>query len=416
MKRTLPNISAGNLLMGVILVLAASILSACTDSGNDILKTVPKDSPLIAMVKGEKAKEFLKADLSSPLVVFKYDRATLVTFTVENADSFRKDYEKEHSTEFRKVDGLWMLGDNTAFIMGNQVWLKADYPEIQPASIKALTALQESRSALSIDPLASLADSDPDLCWLSTLETLTGDDLSMQSSLLIGFLLGNVDYVAGSAELSSGGITGEGYFLDRKFNRVSPSVSLSEISIGSPASFQGKGNAFLIMGIDSRLASALSTLLAKFPLLPSEIRDLVKDLDGNVVINAMVESLNEWPEEFSMEFTMKSAEAASKGADALRQMFGGADEALSISAEGSTLRISSLDQVNQTVSLNPADLKNSSLCFAYRPDSSKGKSGEGIQGLKSLEVRIVEPDDSPAIIKFSIDCADPVSAIESLCR
>lgn len=329
------------------------MLASCSGrSEEDILLTVPKDTNYFNLVNlkavtadlGEEGRAqidrllaenaskgrpddarwsyFLgpdsQVDFSGPLVAFEFNNNILFSFYAKDASKFRDGIGQALGAELKEQDGVWKDADGTVFIKDSQVWFASSYPEISTADIAALSQTKEEGSVLAVDCARELATKGDDFCSFINLgETLQGS-WNQQTRMVLNAIFDDPAYVVSSHNFEKGKAVGESVFLNYKGQPAELALKLQKINEGDLRKFDGKGNLFLVLGVNPDMMHNLVRMAKNFGGVPADLQETLESLDGNVAVALMQADKYAEPSSMSFSFTFGSKGAAAKAADFMR--------------------------------------------------------------------------------------------------
>lgn len=423
-------------------------LSACSHAdGDEILKTVPKNPQFLAVVDahsiaaklGDNTRldnndiasilsifnstgnvslnpvwEFTLSsesgvDFDNPIVVFEYNRATVYTFLLRDAGKYRKGLEAKTSAAFQDVKGVLSLPNGTVFIKGDQAWISAEYPGLRNEDILRLTSLKENQSAWSEEYFHDMMEQSADISWLSSVNSILGDDTGLQSSLIINFLFDNASYTAGTVNFEEGKITGEATVLTSKLQPSRMAITPEAVDVASLSGFKGKGNSFFAIGLGAATVKNLTGQLRNLGLIPPQLLSLLSNIDGTLALVASVNDEDEWYNGLSIMATLNSDSAAKSCADNLSDIMG-SDESMQISCEGNKVYVINTGSVGDEFSSRASEFKGAEAGLVF---NSKGVQGMN-PALTGGRIFLKLSEDNVPVMNFTFDTTPGKNSLLSI--
>lgn len=329
-----------------LLALIALTLAACSrhDSAG-LLSTVPRDAETVTVFdikslssdlgdegraliteiidRGEKSghrlppevayllSEDSQADFSAPAVTFQSGGSSITTFYLKDEGRFRKDIEACTGKTFSSTGKVYALDGNTVFTCEGQAWMTAEYPEVTAADIAVFTQLKEADCIMALECGPRL-EGKGDMLTLVNLDRLLEGSWNRTYRMILSMVIDDASYIFSTTDFEKGKMTNETLFLNHKNEPTNLALKLKKIDTGKLKEFTGKGNAFLALGVEPSMMHSLVRQAKMFGIVPSDIQDVLEQLDGNIVISADVRDKYEDVPPLCAMFTFKSAEAASK--------------------------------------------------------------------------------------------------------
>lgn len=343
------------------------------------------------------SQEFIEA-LSSPIVIFENDYAYISTFYVADPKAFRAGFEQAAGQEFTEGDGLLSLADNTAFMKGDQVWLTGSYPAVKADEILSLLALKGGESASGIDYVASMIREDDDVSLVANTDLLGSRFSTSYPQFVINMLFDDATYIAATVDFEEGQVESALQVLNGKFKPAKRSVNLSQIDTGRLSSFPGRGNFFLATAVDSKLMGKLVETLKKTFNLPSDIRNMMKDIEGNVVFSANTLPVLGPGEQYALMFSFNSEEAAGKCVAELNPLVSRFGAGASITVEGRDVCIKTDAQQGRQISAVAEDFRGATLGMAFiSPEPAPGEALNPGRLFRGFQLTMKDADKSARI-------------------
>lgn len=385
-----------------IFAIVALMLSSCADKNAErILKTVPSNTQVLALIKadelssalGEEGRNEVKQlinsasrgnnsgkemanyimsddsqlDLSVPMAMFEYKNAVIYTCITKNSDKLREDLERITNSKFTKNLGVWALEDNTIFIAGDQAWFTSSYPEVTTQYVNGFTKLNKAASMADNEYVMKMAADGGEISFLMDLTSILKYNMSTTTSLAMSMIFENPKYLTGNINFEKGKIKGDVGILNNKFDPAALSIKLTNIDMNQLKAFKGKGNVFAATSIDS---SVLNQLIGQFKgmlPLPQQTLSLLEELDGTIVASANLSSSSSAPNSSAVMLNFKSADAAARCKDVLVSILNGAG-GLEISNEGTALYIMTPMQDGADISQVANDFNGANVGFVTMID------------------------------------------------
>lgn len=412
----------------------AVMLASCADNHSDeLLKTVPANSTFVIMAHLDKMVSKLddegwsqlakavpqltektgrfdarwnyffsdesEVDFSYPLVAFNLDRAIVFTFYVKNPDRFRKQIQEKTETEFEVVDGISVCAGNTVFVRERQVWFTASYPRVDASDIAPLALQEESKSFLIREVSHRLIESQSDIVAVVNLvKSLEGAWLRNER-MAINLLFDNPGYMVSNINFTNLELTGESIFVNAR-NEPSPLALKTEpLEADSLKNFNGRGNIFGAVSVDSTTVAGLLPLLGNLGHNPP----FARELNGPLAVAAMVKKDSDFPA-LSLMLSFSSPEGASACAEYLRDFLPVADgEAPKITAEGCRCIVeASTGGEGRPFSSVASELDGANLAALFLPSFLQETGNPEIaQYMEQCLVKITEKD-SGAVLSIQL--------------
>lgn len=433
----------------ILFGLLVCLLASC-GGGNPaerLLNSVPKDSKYIVVVRaqdlaskafsdpdaalqltqmidsagfdtGKKyffSQKFIEA-LSSPIVIFENDYADMATFYVADPKVFRADFEQAAGETFTEDDGLFVLSDHTAFMKGDQVWLTGSYPAVKGDEILSLLALKSGENASSIDYVASMLREDDDVSLVVNVEALGGRFSYSYPQFVINLLFDDATYIAATVDFDEGRVESALQVLNGKFKPAKRSVNLSQIDTGRLSSFPGRGNFFFATAVDSKLMGKLVETLKKTFNLPSDIRNVMKDIEGNVIFSANTLPMAGFDEQYALMFSFNSEEAAGKCVAELNPLVSRFGRGATITIDGRDVCVKTDVQQGSQISSVAEEFRGATLGLVFiSPDSVPGDTDDVSRLFRGLQITMKDSDKS-AKIDIEVDTEKGSNSLASLIK
>ena len=285
------------------------------NAASETLSMIPKDSPAVFVFNLESiteklssdksqdlsslledamgAREFARIemlvnegtplDFSMPAVFFFIDDEPVLTFYIRNEKEFRRMLDEDFDQEMHQRNGVWISSDNEIFQIDNQVWITDSYNDLDANDIRKLKELSEKQSFASLDVAQDLLDLNSDISLLVNFNELDKSDRDVaQLFMALNAAFDNPEYGCVTVDFLDEKIVGEIAVLDKKGKPAPCAFSLKEIDLKSLKDFEGKGDAFFALGINSDM---MTNIISSFGnIMDYQSKEMLRSIDGTAVV------------------------------------------------------------------------------------------------------------------------------------
>lgn len=414
-----------------ILSVFAIAISSCSKSHKEILKTVPADSTIVAIVdmeslaskigaEGRKelqqilddnythdAMDYLfsedsDVDFSAPLVVFQRGGSSFASFYVKDAGHFRQAMEKAENCRFSKAGGVEASDNNRVFIKGKQVWLTGSYPEVTAADIEGFASLDEKGSVLSLPCADMLDEGGNDAVAIFNVARLYSDYyLDMQSKLMVNMVFDDLAFVVSQINFNNGKVESETLFLNDSGDTAAFALPLSTLDVSDLKAFDGKGNMFGAFSLNSKLVNDLISQFGKMNFLPAPVMEFARQLDGPVAFALRQDSAYHVEPQMAVMLTFSSSDAAEMASSFLAQQFKSESDMqdANVYAEGKSVRLFSGQQSGKSFGSYADSFRNTAAGVVISSDFYENLGDREVKNyLKDISIMLVPEGKGAKIV------------------
>lgn len=355
------------------LSLIVLILASCSNKVNEeILRTVPKDTPFFLIVdlektqsdlsqdgkalsnggnknqlfgmfgaNGKDAADFLDSsktgiDMDSQMVAFQYRNTSVLTFLLSDVDKF-KDFIKEKYGDWEETSGVFATKNNKVFLKNNQAWITGGTMAFNAAAVNDLLSLEEKNSLLDQKYVGNMVSSGSDICGLVNV-TNVGSQFGggMATNLGLNLMFDDLTYFSFTVKFESGKAICEARPLNSVYESAKSVFKPVEIDLNTVNDYPGKGSMFMAAAIDSEQTKMMLEQFAPMAGPLSEILEALKNVEGTVVGSSNGSGSES---SLGLMFYFADSESAMKAADQFMEMM--PPEEMAVELTGNKLYIHS---------------------------------------------------------------------------
>lgn len=225
-------------------------------------------------------------DFNSPGVGFEFNDQMVVSFYVTSQEAMKNYMKNKQNATFSEQNGVLVCSDGFTFMKDNQVWV---CNRLSASEVKTFANLDKDKSFLSNPASAKLLEEDSDIAACLSIGGLSYDSESAQAVAALNLFFDDPTYVVGSVNFEKGKAVGSLEVLNSKGQIASCAVHPAEINVSALKEFPGKGDFFLVLGIDSQLMKQITSKIQNMGI-PANVLSALDGIDGNVVMSVDVSS------------------------------------------------------------------------------------------------------------------------------
>lgn len=267
-----------HLLRLVCAVAVAGILAGCSSSHKDdtlaILKTVPADAQMVAVVNAEQVidKGALPESLDklptagvalNSLVMFvNSQERTIISGLLDDRNAFMQAVEKSGGEKFEQQGNLWLT--SKCAVSSEGFWYAADR-RIDPEKVKEYAALDEKNSFAANKYSSELASSSSDGVYLVNLNAIldAASGSLPQAKLGVSMLFVDPAWIAGTVDGEKGKATFSASVLNSDFKPSQFQFETSDIDTKA-IGYLRSGSVVAALGLSDAMKSQIATLASGF--------------------------------------------------------------------------------------------------------------------------------------------------------
>lgn len=418
-----------------LFALLAVVLSSCGNKGAErMLQTIPAGSSYLSVLNAENITsklgneglaqwdalvsqgfkgsddrwKFLLGkdsgiDFSTPVFIFEYKGANVITFEVKDSGAFREGFEKAASAKFTGTGNLYYLPDNTAFVNDKQVWLTAAYPEVKPEDIKTLLALKKADSMASLKYAVEMSASDDDCSTFASLASLIKQSGNIGGALYLNTLFNSPEYLVYKTNFEKEAIVGSLTVLNAKFEPSACAFKPSKLDVSTIKDFKGKGNVFFAIGIDPQLTTQLLDKFKALLPLPAEGLAMLKNIDGDILLSGSLNDNMSNPALSGALISFKTKEAAEEASQVVKELGLSPIQNAGMLIEGNALCLLAPEQSGNSPAEMASWFKDAGMGFLCFTSAFKGEAFGNIGNyILGVAAKLVDNGDGVSL-DFNVD-------------